>query len=456
MFSFRFFIQFTGALAFCFTLYSVESSELCKNSFKQSELNLELKHLQPLPLKLDDIIQRVQSGEDLRIIGVHVLEQNYQKLKAAFPKFKIYTAVKAVAVEGMLNLLKKSDSHFETASIEEIDQLIHLGVEPQRILFSHPDKDALEISKAYEHGVRSFVSDSIEDLQLIAKLAPRSEVLIRIIPNEDISNVKNELTQKIFDERFGLDKKMTKKLILKAKKLGLKPKGLAFHVGTQAEKMELWEQPIKIASSVFNEMKKENIILDTLNMGGGFPSEVKEDLPSLSKYETAISGYIKKYFKDSPPTNIIIEPGRSLSGTAGVTISRVINVKKRNKNLIVTVSAGRFSAGLVGYGQKAYFYSKENNYNKLEGPYVSGAVYGKVAASLDKIHEEEQISLPKNLKAGDIVVFRGTGAYTGEMSCNGWCGKLSPTDIFSKKHFQGRSAPVYSPKLKPPIVLTKK
>ena len=399
----------------------------------------ELNIFSKIPLTEKQIIHRVKQGEDLRLIDLNVVRQNYRELKQVFSHSQItfYLALKGLITKGMPEVLKEEgETHFEISTIEEMKVLLKKGISVEHILFSHPAKDAFEIKKAFQAGVRKFVSDSQEDLELLKYYAPKSYVWIRILAYKTLkSNKKTEY----FDKRFGVTPSQATKLIHLAKKFNLKPKGISFHCGSQNIDPTSWEYPIKTASQIFNSLKKEGIVLDSLNIGGGLPSPVHKNIPPLKKFSISINSYLKKYFQNIKLTEIIMEPGRSLSGMAGVTIGRVINVKHsaiHPQQYIVTLSTGRFSAGLLGFGLRVNFYFEGKNKHLLPYPKIApmrpAFLFGKTSAYLDKIFESE-INVPADLQSGHFVVFKGTGAYAGEtMSIRG-C-RSNPTDlIFDSK-----------------------
>lgn len=413
-----------------------DHEEQCQKQFKNQEKKIFIKELEPfgekLPITEREIIDRVSNGEDIVIIDMNILRQNYTAIKKAFPYAEIYSAVKALSVQeeipsitpdgGMIFVLNKIGSHFEIATVEEFRKLKSINVNPEHIIFTHPDKDALEIKESYQGGVRTFVSDSLPDLHLLAKHAPQAKVLIRIM-------AKKEGGAGNFNERFGVEEKDAKKLLKQAESLSLQPIGLTFHVGTQTESPAFWKNTIQTAGNIFKDLKKEGMNLHTLSIGGGLPALHSENIPQYSEYGKIIKKYLDDSFGGVLP-KIIIEPGRGLSGMSGVTFGRVISIKTIGKNYIVTLSTGRFSAGLIGYGQDVNFYlkNKKGDYYSTENC-ISGAIYGKACTEIDRIHVEDQVRIPKNLKSGDLAVFSGTGAYAAQLSSFNWCGKKSPTRI---------------------------
>ena len=385
-----------------------------------------------LPLSDREIISRVSKGEDLQFIDIGIVRKNYKLLKFSFPYAKIYCAVKALSLQkkvssivprgGMISLLDHLGSHFEIATVEEYRKLKSLGISPKRIFFTHPDKDDLEVEESYKGGVRFFVSDSLSDLNILSRKAPGVSVLVRI-------KTTKAGPGSWFNNRFGISPDRAKKLLKEAQKLSLNPIGISFHCGTQAENPKLWEKPIKDSANIFKDMKETGLTLDYLDIGGGFPAPIKKGIPSYSEYGKVIKTYLKKYFKkDLFPKKIIIEPGRALSGMSGVTIGRVINTKYIDRKYIVTVSPGKYSAGMDGIGYNVNFYFKSgHSLSCPEQDFILGSVYGKACSTIDII--EASVRVPKKLQSGDLVVFSGTGAYSSHTSSSNWCGRKSPTQI---------------------------
>lgn len=376
----------------------------------------------------NEIVQRVESGEDIRLLDLNIVRDNYRNLKEAFPYATTYAAVKANTSEGILEVLNQEGSNFEVATIEELNECTSRQIKPEKVIFTHPAKDAVEISKAHAAGVDRFTSDSEEDLSLIAKYAPGSKVMIRMkTANED----KEHDTLTGFNSRFGVSDENVKSLLIKSKEMGLEPYGIAFHVGTQQEDINAWDSTIKKAAKIFKDMKEDGIELEVLDIGGGFPSRYKDSIPLPEKYGEAIGRSINEHFEKCPPKEVIYEPGRSISAMAGVTLGRVINVKSEKSKDIVTLSTGRFNAGLFNVGNGMTFYRKntEGSIEKIPDKIAKKAdIYGKACASFDQPVEGSEVHVPAGLKSGDLVSFTGTGAYSGEMTTN-WCSKAPPTTI---------------------------
>ena len=424
----------------------------------------ELFTLGELPISKQEILFRVFSGEDVRVVDLNRMRDNYSAIQKAFPKAEVFVAIKAIGEKGMGETLAQSfkDVKFEIATIGEFHNLIAYGVDPKNIMFSHPDKDVLEVKQAYLGGVRRFVTDSEGDLTRIADHAPGSELLIRVRTqnNADFDN---------FNDRFGVQFGEAERLIQLAKDKGLKPKGIAFHVGEQRNHPTEWDANIKEAASFFNQMEKQGFSLSLLDIGAVFPCATKKAFLTSNIMEISFKKSINKHFGKKQP-QLIIEPGRFIGASAGVTFARVINVKPGTKeDQILTLSIGRYSSGIMGDGYGYTFYKVENEVSEvkysvikgmdtqevtkpIKGSYVcrsrggataSVAMYGKACASIDNLHDVS-LRIPKSVSSGDLVVVTGTGAY-GNIASQNWCGRPSPTSIIfdskTGKIFQKQNPP---------------
>ena len=93
------------------------------------------------------------------------IRENYLSLRKALPPFRIAYAIKSNSHPEIIELLKKEGSHFETASIAEIEKLLALGVKADEIVLSNPVKAADAIRRALDHGVTIQSFDSVEELE---------------------------------------------------------------------------------------------------------------------------------------------------------------------------------------------------------------------------------------------------------------------------------------------------
>ena len=342
------------------------------------------------------------------IISLDRIKKNYLELKKFFSTADIYYAMKANPHEEILKLLIELGANFDIASRYELDKILALGINPDRLTYGNTIKKAKDIAYFYEKGVRLFATDSKDDLKNLAKHAPKSRVYVRILV-ENTSSADWPLSRK-----FGCHPDMAYDLCILAKELGLIPYGISFHVGSQQRDIGQWDDAIAKTKYLMSSLEEEeDIELKMINMGGGFPAPYVVPTNELSEYASEINRYLDDDFGDERP-RIIFEPGRSMVGDAGVLVTEVITVSRKNNTALqrwVYVDAGVFN-GLVETLNESIKYpiitSKDANCSK-RGEVI---LAGPNCDSMDIMYEKHKYQLPINLKPGDRVYFLSTGAYT--------------------------------------------
>ena len=352
------------------------------------------------------------------------IAKNYRKFRENMHGIDIFYAVKANPHPDVLSLLVAEGAYFDCASFQEITLVLAAGGCASKICFGSTLKKATDIADAYKVGVRYFTFDAREELQKIADHAPGSSVCCRILTNDSGAGAQWPLSRK-----FGCDENMAIDLMSQAAELGLIPSGISFHVGSQQTEPAAWQAPIAQLNRVFQQLGKLGIILDTINLGGGFPTNFgNHTVPDLSIYANAIKAALHVHFGDKMP-RVIAEPGRALVGNAGIIVSEVVLVSQ--KSVCDTVrwvylDVGRFQ-GLAETEGEAIRY-RLTVPQRLDSRKTPAIIAGPTCDSVDTIYERNPVEMPVDLKAGDIVLVHDTGAYTATYSSVGFNG-LSPLQV---------------------------
>ena len=351
-------------------------------------------------------------SEDLEtpflVVNLSHIKKKYEELIANFPYAKIHYAVKANPAIEVLSLLRDLGSNFDVASVYELRKLLSIGVTGDRISYGNTIKKATDIREHYEAGVRLYVTDSEPDLRNIAKAAPGSKVLVRILV-EGLETADWPLSRK-----FGCQTDMAGDLIILAQKLGLHPCGISFHVGSQQRDIATWDAAISKVSYVFNWLEEEGINLDMINMGGGFPASYVSRTNDLKIYAEEITRYLVEDFGDNLP-DIILEPGRSLVADAGVLVSEVVLISRKSRHALnrwVYTDVGKFS-GLIETLDEAI---KFPIFSERKSETEECVLAGPTCDSQDIMYENHKYDLPLTLTIGDRLYWLSTGAYTTSYS----------------------------------------
>lgn len=343
------------------------------------------------------------------IIDLDVIKKNYDDLRKNLPFAKIYYAVKANPDDAVISLLRDLGSSFDVASRYELDQLLRLGISPDRMSFGNTIKKEKDIAYFYEKGVRLFATDSITDLDKISRAAPGSKVFFRLL-TEGLG------ADWPLSKKFGSHPDLVRQLIKTAIRFGLVPYGLSFHPGSQQRDVGQWSSCLATSSMIFTWAKEDlKVELKMLNMGGGFPANYLEPTDTLAQYAEDIKRFMDNSFKNDWPEEIIIEPGRSMAGDAGVIVSEIINIAKKSvheRYPWVFLDVGKFG-GLIETLDEAIKYPI---YFEREGNAVDVILAGPTCDSMDILYEKTQYMMPETARIGDRVYILTTGAYTQSYS----------------------------------------
>jgi len=258
------------------------------------------------------------------VVDLDLVAANFRKLRTAMPDAMVYYAVKANPAPEILELLAGLGSSFDTASVNEIDMALAAGATPDRISFGNTIKKRTDIAAAYARGVRLYAFDSAAELEKIAAVAPGSRVFCRILTSGEGADWP-------LSRKFGCEPEMARDLLRRAKGMDVVPWGISFHVGSQQRDPHQWDDAVAEAARMFRDLEQDGIELGMLNIGGGFPTRYRKDVPTLCRYGKCIRRAILKHFGNRVP-DVIVEPGRQMVGNAGVIQTEVVLIAKKSAN----------------------------------------------------------------------------------------------------------------------------
>src|SRR5690606_15406524 len=179
-----------------------------------------------------------------------------------------------------------------------------------RISYGNTIKKERDIARAHTLGIRLFAVDSKTEVEKIARAAPGARVFCRFL--YDCAGAEWPLSRK-----FGCDPEMAVEVLDHARRLGLEPHGVSFHVGSQQRNVKSWDRALASAAEIFRACADRGIALSMVNLGGGFPTRYLKDVPTVRTYGMSIFRALRKHFGNRIPETII-EPGRGMVGNAGV------------------------------------------------------------------------------------------------------------------------------------------
>jgi ornithine decarboxylase len=348
------------------------------------------------------------------VVDVDRVEENFRSIRAALPLARIYYAVKANPARPILDRLVTLDSSFDAASFEEIQACLAAGAPPAAISYGNTVKKASSIRAAHRAGVTMFAFDSAEELEKLAEHAPGARVYCRIM-------VGNEGADWPLSRKFGTTVAMARDLMLRAEGMGLDPFGLSFHVGSQQTSTATYEAAIGKVGMLFTDLRDAGVNLRMINLGGGFPIRYRDEVPGIDAFGNAIMHAMTECFGNALP-EMVIEPGRSVVGSAGLVSAEVVLVSRRDPADAVRwiyLDIGRFG-GLAETEGEAIKYRIATEHDGGEtGPV---ALAGPTCDGADILYEKSNYRLPLALRSGDLVQLLSTGAYVTTYASQGFNG----------------------------------
>ena len=353
--------------------------------------------------KIARFLAEQQPATPCLVLDVDRVEGNFRALQRALPLARIYYAVKANPAPQILRRLVGLSSNFDAASIEEVRFCLDAGARPAAISFGNTIKKASAIRSAHERGVSLFAFDSIEELQKLAQHAPGARVYCRIL-------VENEGADWPLSRKFGTTIENARALMLRAGELGLDPYGLSFHVGSQQTTTRAYEVAIGKVAMLFTDLTEAGVNLRMMNLGGGFPTRYRDDVPEIDQFGNAIMGAMTQHFGNALP-EMLIEPGRFIVGDAGLVSAEVVLVSRRDPESPVRwvyLDIGRFGGLAETEGESIKYRITTPHDGSAMGPV---AIAGPTCDGADILYERSNYRLPLALTSGDRVALLSAGAY---------------------------------------------
>ena len=365
-------------------------------------------------------------GTPSYVYSESLIKQNLEEYTSSVRKEdKICYAVKSNSNLSILKLLADNGSGFDVVSGYELQRCLIAGADPKKIIFSGVGKTEKEISLALQNKIFSINIESESELERIIRISEvleiKADCFIRL--NPEISSESHPYIQTALkSSKFGVDTDTAiriAKLIKESKQVNLI--GIASHIGSQISKESLVLENLDSLLNVLKILEKNDQKINFVDIGGGFGITYKDE-KNLSP-----SKLLPKIIdKVGPNINIILEPGRSISGKAGILITKTEYIKESKDQNFIVVDAGmndlmRPSLYEAWHKIEPVIESKsttEDSY-KLVGP---------ICESADQFGEGLHIAVDQ----GDLIAIFDTGAYGFSMASN-YNTRTKPAEVLASQ-----------------------
>jgi len=375
-------------------------------SFKKNNLYCENIKVQDLAAKF---------GTPVYIYSSRTILEHFIKLRDAFKKLKplICYSVKANSNLSILKLLTSAGAGLDIVSGGELYRAKRVRCPGEKIVYASVGKTDKEIKDAINYGIFAFNVESIPELERIAVIAEslKKKVKVALRLNPDVEGDTHAyITTGKKETKFGMDIQTVKKIFLNRGDYPyLKIEGLHMHIGSQITKAAPFVKAIKKAKELLSELKKRNIKLKYINIGGGLGIVYDKERPQTakefaSKIIPLLSGLKLK---------LVLEPGRFIVGNAGILAAKVIYIKRTPKKKFVVVDAAMNDLARPSL-YEAYHRIVPVTKLKVKKDRKLADVVGPICESGDFLGKSRKLDVNK----GQIIAVMGTGAYGFSMSSN--------------------------------------
>jgi ornithine decarboxylase len=336
-------------------------------------------------------------GTPLLIVDCDVVRRQYQALRRALPRVDLYYALKPLPHPAVVATLAAAGAGFDVATTGEIRLVRAVGVTGERCIHTHPIKSDRDIRAALRFGIRTFVVDNPDELLKFRPHRRRAELLLRVSFRDPTAVV--DLSRK-----FGCEPAAVPRLLELARELGVRVRGLSFHVGSQVGDPAKYVEAIGVCRGLIEQARAGGLgTLDVLDIGGGFPIGYRREPVPIGEFCTPIRQALRRLPRD---LRVIAEPGRFIAGPAGTSVSRVVGRAQREGRWWYYLDDGVYGC----YSGQLYDHATYPiEVLDREGPQHPSVLAGPTCDSIDVVRED--VPLPE-LQVGDLVVGRLMGAYT--------------------------------------------
>jgi diaminopimelate decarboxylase len=362
-------------------------------------------------VSLGDIAQRY--GTPCFVYSRAALEAAFREFDAAFagvPHLVCY-ALKANSNLAVLDVFARLGSGFDVVSGGELARAIAAGGAPDKIVFSGVGKTEDELRQGLELGILCFNVESASELdhldRLAGRLGKKAPISLRVNPDVD-PRTHPHISTGLKESKFGVGFEEALPLYLHAAKMAnIRLCGIDMHIGSQITALEPYREASAKLLRLVDKLAEAGIHLQHVDFGGGLGIRYhNETPPSLADYAATIVALIR-----GRRESIILEPGRRLTGNAGLLLTRVIYLKPGPQRNFAIVDAAMND--LIRPALYDAWHDVRPARPRGE-PTRSWQIVGPVCESADFLALDRELALAE----GDLLALLSAGAYSMSMSSN--------------------------------------
>ncbi len=320
-------------------------------------------------------------------------------------------AVKANPNLGVLNVFARLGSGFDIVSGGELARVIAAGGDPRKVVFSGVGKTAAEMRQALQAGILCFNVESAPELELLSRVAGEmgmtAPVSLRVNPDVD-AKTHPYIATGLKENKFGVAYTDAPAVYRRARELPhLRIEGIDCHIGSQLTEVAPFIAALERVLALVDVLARDGIAIHHIDLGGGLGIRYQDETPPpVAEYAQALLAALGQRAQ-----KLLFEPGRLLTGNAGVLLSTVLYLKPgQDKNFAIVDAA-------MNDLMRPALYEAWHDVLPLRETAAGGQSYdivGPVCESGDFLARDRQLSV----NPGDLIAIASAGAYGMSMSSN--------------------------------------
>ncbi len=354
-----------------------------------------------------------QFGTPCYVYSRAALTRAWQDFDAAFAgrKHLLCYAVKANPSLGVLDVFARLGSGFDIVSGGELARVIAAGGDPRKVVFSGVGKTAAEMRQALQAGILCFNVESAPELELLSRIAGElatvAPISLRVNPDVD-AKTHPYIATGLKENKFGVAYTDALATYRRARELPhLRIEGVDCHIGSQLTEVAPFLAALERVLALVDALERDGMPITHIDLGGGLGIRYQDETPPpVAEYAQALIRAL-----GDRPQKLLFEPGRLLTGNAGVLLAEVLYLKPgQGKNFAIVDAAMNDLMRPALY--EAWHDILPLRQTRAKGPRYD--VVGPVCESGDFLARDRELAL----NAGDWVAIASAGAYGMSMSSN--------------------------------------
>jgi diaminopimelate decarboxylase len=364
-------------------------------------------------------------GTPLYVYSSKTIRSRFRSFTAAFSSIRhtVCYSVKANSSLAILRLLERQGAGFDVVSGGELERVLHASSRSVKaIVFSGVGKTIPEMKLALKAGILLFNVESASELHALAATAAllKKKAPIAFRVNPDVSAKTHPyISTGLHEHKFGVPIPDARALYAEAiRHPNLVVRGVSVHIGSQITDMSSFKEALERLADLVRELRAAGHPIHFVDAGGGlgisYRGENDSFVHSVTSYAKALIGPLRKL-----GVHLLLEPGRSIVGPAGVLVTRVVYRKENNRKRFLIVDAAMndlLRPSLYGAHHEMVPVAKHarNRSSDSENLEVTDVV-GPICETGDFFARDRELSV---MAEGDLLAILDTGAYGSALSSN--------------------------------------